>query len=91
MGLPSLIGRSKKQVFNEIKERVGKKLSRWKEKLCSIGGREVLIKAVVQAVLTYTMGCFLLPKGLCEDLEGMMRNFWWGKRHHESKIAWVSW
>ena len=57
----------------------------------SIGGREVLIKAVTQAVPTYTMGCFLLPKGLCEDLEGMMRNFWWGQRHHKSKIAWVSW
>ena len=91
LGLPSLIGRSKKQVFNEIKERVGKKLSGWKEKLLSIGGREILIKAVAQALPTYTMGCFLLPKGLCEDLERMMRNFWWGQRHHESKIAWVSW
>ena len=91
LGLPSLIGRSKKQVFNEIKERVGKKLSGWKEKLLSIGDREILIKAVAQALPTYTMGCFLLPKGLCEDLERMMRNFWWGQRHHESKIAWVSW
>ena len=27
LGLPSLIKRSKKQVFNEIKERVGKKIS----------------------------------------------------------------
>lgn len=88
LGLSSLIG---KQVFNEIKEMVGKKLSGWKEKLLSIGGREILIKAVAQAVPTYIMGCFLLPKGLCEDLEGMMRNFWWGQRHHESKIAWVSW
>ena len=56
LGLPSLIGRSKKQVFNEIKERVGKKLSGWKEKLLSIGGREILIKAVAQALPTYTMG-----------------------------------
>ena len=78
LGLPSLNGRSKKQVFNEIKERVGKKMSGWKEKLLSIGRREILIKAVSQAVLTYTMGCFLLPKSLCEDIEGMMRNFWWG-------------
>ena len=46
LGLPSLIGRSKKQIFNEVKERVGKKLMGWKEKMLSIGGREILIKAV---------------------------------------------
>ena len=32
LGLPSLVGRSKKQIFNEVKERVGKKLMGWKEK-----------------------------------------------------------
>ena len=40
-------------VFAEIKERVGRKLSRWKEKILSIGGREILIKAVAQAILMY--------------------------------------
>ncbi|KAK9987792.1 hypothetical protein SO802_028031 [Lithocarpus litseifolius] len=91
LSLPSLIGRSKKRVVTEIKERVGKKLSSWKEKLLSIGGREILIKVVVQAVPTYSMGCFLLPKGLCEEIEGMVRNFWWGQRNNESKMAWVGW
>ena len=71
LGLPSMIGRSKKQVFNKIKEKVGKKLMRWKEKLLSIGGREILIKTVAQAVPTYAIGCFLLPKSLCDDMERM--------------------
>ena len=79
LGLPSLIGKSKKQVFVEIKEKVGKKLSGWKKKMLLMGGKEILIKVVVQAVPTYTMGYFLLPKSLYEDLEGMMRNFWWGQ------------
>ena len=89
LGLPSMISRSKKQVFNEVKERVGTKLMGWKEKLLSMGGREILIKAVAQVVPTYTTGCFLLPKGLCDDIEGMMQNFWWGQRQQKSKIAWV--
>ena len=46
LGLPSIIGRSKIEVFAEVKERVGKKLAGWKEKMLSIGGKEVLIKAV---------------------------------------------
>ena len=90
LGLPSIIGRSKTKVFAEVKEKVGRKLAGWKEKLLSIGGKEILIKAVAQAVPTYTMNCFLIPKGLCEEIEGMIRNFWWGQRKEEKKIAWVS-
>ena len=62
LGLPTLIGKSKKQVFAEIKEKVGKKLSRWKEKMLSMGGKEILIKAVAQAVPTYTMAIFCYLK-----------------------------
>ena len=46
LSLPSIIGKSKNKVFVEIKERVGEKLSSWKEKILSIGGKEVLIKEV---------------------------------------------
>ena len=38
LGLPSIIGKSKVEIFTEIKERVEKKLSRWKEKMLSVGG-----------------------------------------------------
>ena len=41
-GLPSLIGKSKNQVFAKIKEKVGKKLSGWKEKMLSMGGKKFL-------------------------------------------------
>ena len=43
LGLPSIIGRSKTEVFVEVKEKVGRKLARCKGKLLSIGGKEVLI------------------------------------------------
>ena len=78
LGSPSYAYKSIHKSLEVIKQgtrlRVGKKMSGWKEKLLSIGRREILIKAVSQAVLMYTMGCFLLPKSLCEDIEGMMRN-----------------
>ena len=91
LGLPSIIGKSKNEVFVKIKERVGRKLAGWKEKFLSIGGREILIKAVAQAIPLYTMSCFQLPKGLCDDIESMMRKFWWGQHGQESRMAWVSW
>ena len=89
--LPSIIWKSKSQVFAEIEDRVAKKLASWKGKLLSIGGREILIKAVAQAVPTYTMSCFQLPKNLFKDLENMKRIFWWGQKDEENKISWVSW
>ena len=91
LDLPTIIGKSKTEVFAEIKERVGKKLAGWKENMLSMGGREILIKAVAQAIPAYPMSCFQLPKCLCDEMEGMMRRFWWGQCQQESKIAWVNW
>ena len=38
LGLPSIIGKSKVEIFAEIKERAERKLSGWKEKMLSMGG-----------------------------------------------------
>lgn len=89
LGLPSLVGRNKKASFNYIKERVRRKFQGWEEKLLSQAGREILIKAVVQAILTYTMNCFKLPVGLCNEIEGLIHKFWWGQRGDKRKIHWV--
>ena len=62
---------------------VSKKLAEWKEKLLSSVGKEILIKAVAQAVPSYTMSCFKLPDTLCEELTGMVRQFWWGQVKEE--------
>ena len=67
------------------------KIKGWKEKLLSQAGREVLIKSVLQAMPTFTMGCFKLPKSLCKDIESMIRKFWWGYKGEARKIHWVGW
>ncbi|XP_023907624.1 uncharacterized protein LOC112019319 [Quercus suber] len=91
LGLPSLVGRSKKNTFRALKERLDHKLSGWKEKLLSQAGKEVLIKAVAQAVPTYTMSVFKLPDTLCDELTSMVRSFWWGQSNGRTKMAWLSW
>ena len=76
LGLPSFVGKSKRERFDYIKERVWRKLQGWEESLLSQAGREVLIKVVVQAIPTYTMCCFKLPLGLCNEIEKLIRGFW---------------
>jgi hypothetical protein len=61
LGLPPMIGRSKRAAFEDIKTRVWKRVQGWKEKLLSQAGREVLVKAVLQSIPTYTMSCFKIP------------------------------
>ena len=91
LGLPSLVGRSKRNTFAQLKQRVSNKLAGWKEKLLSNASKEILIKVVAQAVPSYTMSCFKLPDTLCDELTGMVRQFWWGQVKEEKKLAWMSW
>ena len=78
LSLPTLISRAKYQTFSYLKDRVWKKLQGWKGKLLSKVGKEVLIKAVAQSIPTYTMGVFLLPMRLCDELNSLCARFWWG-------------
>lgn len=78
LGLPAFTCRNKQRIFDEIKEKVWKKLQGWKRKLFSVGGREILIKAVAQAIPSYTMSIFRLTQALCNKLRLMIVKFWWG-------------
>ena len=87
-----MVDRNRKNTFNDIKEKLAKKLAGgWKEKLLSKAGKEVLIKAVAQAIPTYSMSFFKIPDFLCDELTSMIRNFWWGQKQDERKMAWLSW
>jgi hypothetical protein len=54
-------------------------------------GKEVLIKSVAQAIPTYSMACFRLPRGLCQHIDGLLRSFWWGRKEGKRKTCWVAW
>lgn len=60
LGLPVVFGRLKKEVFALVVERVWKNIKGWKEKFLSRAGKEVLIKAVAQAIPSYIMSCYKL-------------------------------
>ncbi|XP_057416032.1 uncharacterized protein LOC130710699 [Lotus japonicus] len=91
LGLPTIIGRSKKAIFSSVQERLVRKLKGWKEKFLSRAGKEVLLKAVAQAIPTYIMSCFKIPDGICDSMASLMSNFWWGQKQNERKIHWMSW
>lgn len=91
LGLPTLVGRSRISTFNGIKGIIWKRINGWKEKFLSHTGKEILLKSVIQAIPTYTMSVFHLPKALCHEIHAMMGKFWWGFKENSRKIAWMSW
>lgn len=58
LGLPTRIGCSKVEVFNYLKDKLWARVKGWQEKNLSIAGREILVKAIQQAIPTYVMFCF---------------------------------
>ena len=79
LGLPMVGGKSKVSTFREVQERVTKKVMGWKEKNISKTGREVLIKTVAQAIPTYSMSMFKIPKRVCDDINSALAKYWWGQ------------
>lgn len=75
LGLPSLIGRNKKEILGFIKRRITTRIHNWNARFLSMAGREVLLNNVVQALPTFTMSVFLLPKELCYDIERLMNAY----------------
>ncbi|XP_060959129.1 uncharacterized protein LOC133030409 [Cannabis sativa] len=91
LGLPAYSEQNKSQLFSEIKDRIWKLLHAWNDKLFSIGGKEVLLKAVVQSIPTYAMSCFKLSAKFCKELDAMMAQFWWGSTHDKKRTHWKKW
>jgi len=57
-------------------------MDRW----VSSAGKEVLIKVVAQAILTYTMSVFRFTSDLCHKIQAIINRLWWGHKDEESGI-----
>lgn len=90
LGLPTHIGRAKKKAFAPIKDRMAKRIRGWLGRSLSWAGREVLVKAVAQAIPTYAMSVFRLPGDFCQSLHSLINGYWWGTKGGSRKINWLN-
>ncbi|XP_031124288.1 uncharacterized protein LOC116026999 [Ipomoea triloba] len=92
LGLPGLVGRKKREVLGFIRDKVRARILYWGNRFLSRAGREVFLKTVLQSIPNYAMNVFLLPKGLCTDIERLMNSFWRGCENRGGKgIRWGIW
>ncbi|XP_042964521.1 uncharacterized protein LOC122298719 [Carya illinoinensis] len=76
LGLTIMVGKSQYNTFRGIKDRVWNKISNWKNLFLSPAGKEVLLKAVIQAIPTYHMNVFKLSIKLYKEIAALMDKFW---------------
>ncbi|GJS00381.1 RNA-directed DNA polymerase, eukaryota [Tanacetum coccineum] len=77
--------------WDDIIFKVSNRLSKWKLKTLSIGGRLTLLKSVLSSIPLYHMSIFKAPIGVLNKLEAIRRNFFNGVDGSENKIAWIGW
>ncbi|XP_031097070.1 uncharacterized protein LOC116001325 [Ipomoea triloba] len=92
LGLPSVIGRNKTEVFKYIDQKIRQRVGSWQKKLLSCARKETLIKSVAQSLPTYSMSVYLLPDSLCDTLQKVMNKYFWESGGGNSRgVHWLSW
>ncbi|GKA72771.1 RNA-directed DNA polymerase, eukaryota [Tanacetum coccineum] len=79
------------QSWNEVVDRVSARLSKWKMKTLSIGGRLTLLKSVLGSMPIYHMSIFKDPMRVLQRLESIRSHFFNGNDLHGKKMSWVKW
>ncbi|GKC58912.1 RNA-directed DNA polymerase, eukaryota [Tanacetum coccineum] len=81
---------SRKLAWTDTIQKLRSRLSNWKVKTLSVGGRLTLLKSVLGASPLYNMFIYRVPKGVLKEMEAIHSNFFIGADTLERKIAWVS-
>lgn len=76
------------QSLSCLKEKIISKMEGWKDNFLNQAGKEVMIKAVIQAIPSYIMSILVLPKTFCNSLSSAVAKFWWKSNNNSNGIHW---
>jgi hypothetical protein len=91
LGIPMHFRKLSNRDWKVIEERFEKKLSAWKGKVLTVGGRLVLINSVLSSLPMFMMSFFELPKGVFKKLDYYKSRFFWQNDQHKKKYRLVKW
>jgi len=74
-----------------IEKRIENKLSGWKGKMLSVGGRLILINSVLSSLPMFMLSFFEIPKGVLEKIDCFRSRFYWQGDQHKRKFRLARW
>jgi len=89
LGLP--IGGDARRLYfwDPLITRLKSRLSGWKSKHLSFGGRLILSKYVLSSMPVYALSLFKAPSGIISSIESILNKFFWGGNddHKKKKLG----
>jgi hypothetical protein len=85
--MASDIGRSKNGSFHYPEDGLWENIQGWIQKMLYVGGKEVLIKSLAQAIPTFSMACFKFRRCLRLHINLLIMKFWWGSKEEKRNPA----
>nr|GEZ05767.1 RNA-directed DNA polymerase, eukaryota, reverse transcriptase zinc-binding domain protein [Tanacetum cinerariifolium] len=82
---------SRIQSWHDVTEGMHTRLSKWKLKTLSIGGRLTLLKYILGAIPIYHMSIFKVPMKVLQKMESIRLGFFNGADVNSKKPSWVRW
>ena len=91
LGIPIHYRRLSNADWKRVEERFEKRLSSWKGKHLSTGGRLTLINSVLSSLPMYMMSFFAIPKGVLKKLDYFRSRFFWQSDEQKRKYRLAKW
>nr|GFB75806.1 RNA-directed DNA polymerase, eukaryota, reverse transcriptase zinc-binding domain protein [Tanacetum cinerariifolium] len=80
---------SRIQSWHDVTKGMHTRLSKWKLKTLSIGGRLTLLKSVLAAISIYHMSIFKVPMNVLQNMESIRARLFNGADVNSKKPSWV--
>jgi hypothetical protein len=77
--------------WRKVEEQFQQKLSCWKAKYLSYGGRLVLLNSILSSLPMFMMSFFEIPKGVFENLDHFTSRFFWKGTTNKRKYKLATW
>lgn len=77
--------------WDSILAKLRGRLTVWRSKNLSFGGRICLINNILSSIPLYHLSFFKMPIGVIKESRKIIRDFLWGGLEGQKKLAWVKW
>lgn len=91
LGVPLHYSKLRKEDLQPIVDKVIKRISGWKGRFLSYGGKLVLLKSCISSIPTYLLSFLKFPKWAIHAISSQMSHFFWGNYDDQHKYHLANW